>query len=208
MTISFHTTKPIKSHIFIELGFLLHTNPCRRNARYLRSANSWNTFPSSAYMQYILSWHSQWQSYSFNCPLPHGTTAPGRLGSPCCQSFTITLRHTTLARTPLDEWSARRRELHLTTHSTHNRQTSMPPAGFEPTISSSERPKTHALDRTAFNFTYVFTSDYAFISPLTLLHYHTATTTSTLPLQSFFFSQKIFLVSHSIPTLPSIQVQH
>jgi hypothetical protein len=36
-----------------------------------------------------------------------------------------------------------------TTHNTHNRQTSIPPLGFEPTILVSERPKTHALDRTA-----------------------------------------------------------
>ena len=37
----------------------------------------------------------------------------------------------------------------LTTHNTHNRQTSMPPVGFEPTISAGERPQTHALDRAA-----------------------------------------------------------
>jgi hypothetical protein len=36
------------------------------------------------------------------------------------------IRHTTLGRTPLDEWSARRRDLYLTTHNTHKRQTSMP----------------------------------------------------------------------------------
>ena len=50
----------------------------------------------------------------------------------------ITLRRTTLGRTPLDEWSAWRRDLYLTTHNTHNRQTSMPPprVGFEPAISS------------------------------------------------------------------------
>jgi hypothetical protein len=40
------------------------------------------------------------------------------------------LRHTTLGRTPLDEWPARRRDLYLTTHNTHNRQTSMPPVGL------------------------------------------------------------------------------
>jgi hypothetical protein len=51
------------------------------------------------------------------------------------RGFTIThFRHTTLGRTPLDEWLARRRDLYLTTHNTHNRQTSMPPAGFEPVI--------------------------------------------------------------------------
>jgi len=33
----------------------------------------------------------------------------------------ITLRHNTLGRTPLDEWSARRRVLYLTTHITHKR---------------------------------------------------------------------------------------
>jgi len=32
-------------------------------------------------------------------------------------------RRTTVSRTPLVEWSARRRDLYLTTHNTHNRQT-------------------------------------------------------------------------------------
>ena len=58
-------------------------------------------------------------------------------------------RHTTVGRTPVGEWSARHRDLYLTTHNTHNRQTSMPPAGFEPTISAGERPQTYALDRAA-----------------------------------------------------------
>jgi len=40
----------------------------------------------------------------------------------------ITLRHTTLSRTPLDEWSARRRDLYLTTRNTQ--QTDIPPAGL------------------------------------------------------------------------------
>ena len=47
---------------------------------------------------------------------------------------------TTVGRTPPDELSARRRDLCLTTHNTQNRQTSMPPVGFEPTISAGERP--------------------------------------------------------------------
>ena len=54
---------------------------------------------------------------------------------------------TTVGRTPLDEWSARCRDLYLTTHNTYNRQTSMLPVGFEPTISAGERPQTYALDR-------------------------------------------------------------
>ena len=52
-----------------------------------------------------------------------------------------TQRRSTVGRTPLDEWSARRRDLYLTTHDTHNRQISMPPVGFKPTISAGERPQ-------------------------------------------------------------------
>jgi hypothetical protein len=51
--------------------------------------------------------------------------------------------HTTLGRTPLEEWTARRRDLYLTTHNTYKRQTSMFPAGFEPSIPASERPQNH-----------------------------------------------------------------
>jgi len=68
-------------------------------------------------------------------------------------SFTRFLDHiqrrTTVGRAPLDEWSARRRDLYLTTHNTHNRQTSLPPVGFEPTISAGERPQTYVSDRGA-----------------------------------------------------------
>ena len=59
-----------------------------------------------------------------------------------------TQRRTTVVRTPLDEWSARCRDFYLTTYITHNRQTSMPPVGFEPTISANERPQIYTLDRT------------------------------------------------------------
>ena len=55
-------------------------------------------------------------------------------------------RCTAVGRTPLDEWSARRRDFYLTTHNTHNRQTSTPPAGFEPAIPAGEQRQTHALD--------------------------------------------------------------
>jgi hypothetical protein len=72
-----------------------------------------------------------------------------------------TQRRTTVGRTPLDEWSARRRDFYLTTHNTHNRQTSMPPVRFESKISAGDRPQTYALDRAAtgtgahFNSSYV-----------------------------------------------------
>jgi hypothetical protein len=52
-----------------------------------------------------------------------------------------TQRRTTVGRIPLDERSARRRDLYLTTHDVHNRQISMPSVGFEPTISAGKRPQ-------------------------------------------------------------------
>jgi len=45
---------------------------------------------------------------------------------PHYRGFTITLRHTTVGRTPLDKWPARNRDLFLTTHNTQNRHISMP----------------------------------------------------------------------------------
>ena len=56
-------------------------------------------------------------------------------------------RRTTVGRAPLDEWSARCRDLYLTTHDTHNRQISMPPVGFKPTISAGKRPAAARLLR-------------------------------------------------------------
>jgi hypothetical protein len=41
----------------------------------------------------------------------HGATIPPGQGPPPYRGFTITLRHTTLGRIPLDEWSARQRPL-------------------------------------------------------------------------------------------------
>jgi len=80
-------------------------------------------------------------------PGHHGATALSVPGHPHCRRFTIVQRHIPLGRTPPDEGSARRRDLYLTTHNTHKRQTSMASAGFEPTIPASERPQTHVLDR-------------------------------------------------------------
>ena len=88
-----------------------------------------------------------------------GTGPIRELFWPCGQtrsmdsSFTMILNHTrrltTVCRTSLYEWSARPRDLHLTTHKTHKRQTSMPPTEFEPTTSAGKQPQTYALDRVA-----------------------------------------------------------
>jgi hypothetical protein len=124
----------------------------------------------------------------------YDSTAPwGPRPRHCTTLHDHTDRHITLGRTHLDEGPVRRRDLYLTTHNTHKRQTSMtpggilffslsrffplihfvllnpsvlhvtcvpfycpyttqtsmPPVGFEPIIPLSERPQTHALDRTA-----------------------------------------------------------
>jgi hypothetical protein len=85
-----------------------------------------------------------------------GAAAPSGPGHPHYRGFTITLRHSTLDRTPLDEWSVRRRDLYITTHNTHKRQTSMPPAGFEPTVPAIERPQTHSLGRAAIGIGIIY----------------------------------------------------
>ena len=59
--------------------------------------------------------------------------------------FQITQDDAPFGRTSLDEWLARRRDLYLTIHNTHNKQTSMIPARFEPTISEDDRSQTYAL---------------------------------------------------------------
>jgi hypothetical protein len=61
---------------------------------------------------------------------PNGATAAKGPGPPHYRGFAVTLRHTTLDRTYLDEWPARRRHLYVTTHDTHEKQISMPPGEF------------------------------------------------------------------------------
>jgi hypothetical protein len=59
--------------------------------------------------------------------------------------FVVAPIHThTFGWTPLHDWSAPRRDLYLTTHNVHNRQTSIPLAWFEPAIPASGRPQTYA----------------------------------------------------------------
>ena len=88
---------------------------------------------------------------TMNNPPPPWRSSPTRaMASSFLMRFLDhTQRRTTVGRTPLDERSARRRDLYLTTHNNHNTQTSMPQAEFEPKISAGERPQTLALDRAA-----------------------------------------------------------
>jgi len=78
-----------------------------------------------------------------------GAKVPRWLGSSHYRSFMITLRHITFGRGPLDECSARRGNLYLTTHNTHKRQISMSPVGFEPAIPASKQPQNHVLNGAA-----------------------------------------------------------
>ena len=56
-----------------------------------------------------------------------------------------TQRRTTFGRTPLDEWSACRRDLYLTTHKTHNR----PRRDSNPQSHHTSGRQTYVLDRAA-----------------------------------------------------------
>jgi len=67
---------------------------------------------------------------------------------PYCGGFG-THSNTMFGRTFLDERSACRRAVCLTTHNPHKRQTSMPLAAFEPEVPSSKWPQTHSVDHAA-----------------------------------------------------------
>ena len=51
-----------------------------------------------------------------------------------------TQRRVTVGRTPLDEWSARRRDLYLNIKTFTTDRHPRPPVGFGPTVSAGERP--------------------------------------------------------------------
>jgi hypothetical protein len=75
----------------------------------------------------------------------HSSTAPVGQGALTAE---VPRSHlTTRCRVPLDKWSARRRDLNLSTQATHNRETSMPSVEFETAIPGIQRPQTYALHR-------------------------------------------------------------
>ena len=103
-------------------------------------------FPSWSLKSYIFSacfWSNFFVLITFLCL----DRCSGPRPSPY-RGFEITLGKTTLGRISLDEWSARRRDLYIPVN-THNTQTSVPPAEFEPAIPASERRQTNALDSAA-----------------------------------------------------------
>jgi hypothetical protein len=105
----------------------LITHMLRRQVVFRRSYVHWKTFLGLNSVNYDIIYFGFQRIFFF---FFNGATTPSGAGPPHYRGFTITLRHNTLSRTPLDEWSARRRDLYLTTHNTHKVQTSMPSAGF------------------------------------------------------------------------------
>jgi hypothetical protein len=97
-------------------------------------------YKNCAFLQFTNVYPKKWFFFS-TARQPLGLQMP-----PHSRDFTIILRHTTLDGNLLDEWSARRRDLYLTTQNTHQRKTSMSPAKFEPAVPGSKRPHTYALE--------------------------------------------------------------
>ena len=76
-----------------------------------------------------------------------GASTPIRGHGLSLRGLEITFRHIVLGRTPLDEESARSRDLYLTIKNMHKRKTIHVPAGFEPAIPASQRPQIYVLDQ-------------------------------------------------------------
>jgi hypothetical protein len=77
----------------------------------------------------------------------HGTTDHVGPGPSHYRGFAITLRHTTLSRTSLDDWSVRRRE--LMTPKQSQEAIFHATAGIWTRSPSKGAPQTHVLDRAA-----------------------------------------------------------
>jgi hypothetical protein len=72
--------------------------------------------------------------------------------------------HDHTRKDPLDEWSARRRDLYLTTHNIQKRQRFIRLAGFDTSVPESERPQIHNLDWTHIQQNFYFECDVSIIS--------------------------------------------
>jgi hypothetical protein len=129
----------------------IHTTLRRHsNAHFFYTADEFLMFTNelSAVLNGIIvpSDYCMWNTYNFFFPMvQQPLVGQGFLIIEASWSYSV--RHTTLGRTPLNEWLPWHRDLYLTTHNTLKRQTSIPPAGFKPTITASKRPQAHALGR-------------------------------------------------------------
>jgi hypothetical protein len=92
--------------------------------------------------------------------------------------------HITLGGTPLDEWSARRRDLYLTTHNTHNRQDLHATGGIR-TRNPSKRVAADPLLRPRGNQNWLIT-DLLFV--FYVIVYHLAFLVRCFPHQPYYSS--------------------
>jgi hypothetical protein len=141
-TLSFIISHRFLSHIHLFLALII----CMMPASLINCQTNHVHFKLMSAIQGKIPFRKQvWTFFSFSPNSPHWATA---------SSLTRILdntqrRRTTVGRTHLDEWLACRRDFYLTTHNSHNRQTSILPVGFEPTTSAGERPQIYALNRAA-----------------------------------------------------------
>jgi hypothetical protein len=145
-------TKPLSNGRFARFLLLRYINErrslgCECNGRM--SLRTWKISDSNlgqyiGYPEIFLNPSTWLRLFVFGATAPHWARA-----SSVTKFLDHTQRCAAISRAPLDEWSARRRDLYLTTHNTHNRQISMLLVGFETKTSAEERPQTYALDRAA-----------------------------------------------------------
>jgi len=134
-----------------------YTNSLRSQCRIFECQILWNIKLLVGFVRLISVfvplegsiWHTcnarQFQILVSNHPIPspppHGATAPGRPGSPNYRGFTITHRHSTFRKTPLDEWSARHTNVYLD-NTQHSQETDVHAAGGIRTRNPSKRAAT------------------------------------------------------------------
>jgi len=134
-------------------------------------------------------------------------------GPPRYRGFTITLRRTTLDRTHLDEWSAWRRDLYLTTHNTHRRLDTHADGGIRTRDSSKREATDPTLTARSLAWAYLWSSEINWTVLCLLLNTaqfkkgggveHFALTTHIFPLRAFLISFSLnspTYVSTSLPT--------
>ena len=154
----------------------LHVQRLMMEAAKFRNVGKYMSVYMASYSRTLDSWVCSWLWLNF-CALKESVDAIFFFFF-CCGAATQrgswsphswgfldhTQRRTTVGRTPLDEWPARRGDIYMTTHNTQNRQTSMPPDGIRTHDFSRRaaadlrlRPRGH-WDRPKKNSTYVFVS--------------------------------------------------
>jgi len=133
------------------LRWVLSPRPPEYTARLLLHAGCWRLVTCVSEPTATMHYHST-INLEFVCLFIFGATdPPSGPEPPHSRGFYIT--HNNVPQSVGLLWTSDRLVAETSTwqhtHNTHNRQTSMPPVGLEPTISAGERPQIYALDRAA-----------------------------------------------------------